>query len=199
MTEKAKATIEAGKAILGIEFGSTRIKAVLIDESNNPIAQGSHEWENKLVNGFWTYSLEEIWFGVQDCYRDLRANVQALYSVELQQLAAIGVSAMMHGYMPFDKNGNMLAPFRTWRNTNTGEAAAMLSELFNYNIPLRWSISHLYQAILDGEEHVKDMAFLTTLAGYIHWQLTGEKVIGIGDGSGMIPCLLYTSPSPRDP
>ena len=155
MTEKAKATIEAGKAILGIEFGSTRIKAVLIDESNNPIAQGSHEWENKLVNGFWTYSLEEIWFGVQDCYRDLRANVQALYSVELQQLAAIGVSAMMHGYMPFDKNGNMLAPFRTWRNTNTGEAAAMLSELFNYNIPLRWSISHLYQAILDGEEHVK--------------------------------------------
>lgn len=187
MTEKAKATIEAGKAILGIEFGSTRIKAVLIDESNNPIAQGSHEWENKLVNGFWTYSLEEIWFGVQDCYRDLRANVQALYSVELQQLAAIGVSAMMHGYMPFDKNGNMLAPFRTWRNTNTGEAAAMLSELFNYNIPLRWSISHLYQAILDGEEHVKDMAFLTTLAGYIHWQLTGEKVIGIGDGSGMIP------------
>ncbi len=113
MTEKAKATIEAGKAILGIEFGSTRIKAVLIDESNNPIARGSHEWENKLVNGFWTYSLEEIWFGVQDCYRDLRANVQALYSVELQQLAAIGVSAMMHGYMPFDKNGNMLAPFRT--------------------------------------------------------------------------------------
>ena len=187
MTEKAKATIEAGKAILGIEFGSTRIKAVLIDENNNPIAQGSHEWENKLVNGFWTYSLEEIWFGVQDCYRDLRANVQALYSVELQQLAAIGVSAMMHGYMPFDKNGNMLAPFRTWRNTNTGEAAAVLSELFNYNIPLRWSISHLYQAILDGEEHVKDMAFLTTLAGYIHWQLTGEKVIGIGDGSGMIP------------
>lgn len=187
MTEKAKATIEAGKAILGIEFGSTRIKAVLIDENNNPIAQGSHEWENKLVNGFWTYSLEEIWFGVQDCYRDLRANVQALYSVELQQLAAIGVSAMMHGYMPFDKNGNMLAPFRTWRNTNTGEAAAVLSELFNYNIPLRWSISHLYQAILDGEEHVKDMAFLTTLAGYIHWQLTSEKVIGIGDGSGMIP------------
>ncbi len=187
MTEKAKATIESGKAVLGIEFGSTRIKAVLIDENNNPIAQGSHEWENQLVNGLWTYSLEAIWFGVQDCYRDLRANVQAQYGVELTELAAIGVSAMMHGYMPFDKDGEMLAPFRTWRNTNTGEAAAILSKLFNYNIPLRWSISHLYQAILNEEEHVKDVAFLTTLAGYIHWQLTGEKVIGIGDGSGMLP------------
>jgi len=187
MTEKAKATIESGKAILGIEFGSTRIKAVLIDENNNPIAQGSHEWENQLVNGLWTYSLEAIWFGVQDCYRDLRANVQSQYGVEITGLAAIGVSAMMHGYMPFDKDGEMLAPFRTWRNTNTGEAASILSELFNYNIPLRWSISHLYQAILNGEEHVKDVAFLTTLAGYIHWQLTGEKVIGIGDGSGMLP------------
>ena len=187
MPEKAKATIEAGKAILGIEFGSTRIKAVLIDADNNPIAQGSHEWENQLVNGFWTYSLEAIWFGVQDCYRDLRENVKEKYGVELTSLAAIGVSAMMHGYMPFDKDGNMLAPFRTWRNTNTGKAAAELSELFEYNIPLRWSISHLYQAILDNEEHVKDVDFITTLAGYIHWQLTGEKVIGIGDGSGMIP------------
>lgn len=187
MTEKAKATIESGKAILGIEFGSTRIKAVLIDENNSPIAQGSYEWENQLVNGLWTYSLEAIWFGVQDCYRDLRANIQSQYGVELTELAAIGVSAMMHGYMPFDKDGEMLAPFRTWRNTNTGEAASILSGLFNYNIPLRWSISHLYQAILNGEEHVKDVAFLTTLAGYIHWQLTGEKVIGIGDGSGMLP------------
>lgn len=187
MTEKAKATIESGKAILGIEFGSTRIKAVLIDENNTPIAQGSHEWENQLVNGLWTYSLEAIWFGVQDCYRDLRANVLESYGVELTEIAAIGVSAMMHGYMPFDANGEMLAPFRTWRNTNTGEAAAVLSELFNYNIPLRWSISHLYQAMLNDEPHVKDVAFLTTLAGYIHWQLTGEKVIGIGDASGMIP------------
>ena len=187
MTDKAKQTIEAGKAVLGIEFGSTRIKAVLIDEENRPIAQGSHEWENQLVDGLWTYSLEAIWFGVQDCYRDLRANVMEQYGVELTTLAAIGVSAMMHGYMPFDKDGEMLAPFRTWRNTNTGEAAAILSKLFNYNIPLRWSISHLYQAILNDEPHVKDMAFLTTLAGYIHWQLTGEKVIGIGDGSGMIP------------
>ena len=187
MPEKAKATIESGKAILGIEFGSTRIKAVLIDENNNPIAQGSHEWENQLVNNLWTYSLEAIWFGVQDCYRDLRENVKEKYGVEITSLAAIGISAMMHGYMPFDKDGNMLATFRTWRNTNTGEAASILSELFQYNIPLRWSISHLYQAILNGEEHVKDVAFITTLAGYIHWQLTGEKVIGIGDGSGMIP------------
>ena len=187
MPEKAKATIEAGKAVLGIEFGSTRIKAVLIDENNQPIAQGSHEWENKFLNGFWTYSLEEIWFGVQDCYRDLRANVLEKYGVEIHNLAAIGVSAMMHGYMAFDKEGEILTHFRTWRNTNTGEAAAILSELFNYNIPLRWSIAHLYQAILNGEEHVAKVDFLTTLAGYIHWQLTGEKVIGIGDGSGMIP------------
>ena len=128
MPEKAKATIESGKAILGIEFGSTRIKAVLIDENNNPIAQGSHEWENQLVNNLWTYSLEAIWFGVQDCYRDLRENVKEKYGVEITSLAAIGISAMMHGYMPFDKDGNMLAPFRTWRNTNTGEAASILSE-----------------------------------------------------------------------
>ena len=144
MTDKAKATIESGKAVLGIEFGSTRIKAVLIDEENRPIAQGSHEWENQLVDGLWTYSLEAIWFGVQDCYRDLRANVLSQYDCEITNLAAIGVSAMMHGYMPFDANGEMLAAFRTWRNTNTGEAAAILSKLFNFNMPLRWSLSHLY-------------------------------------------------------
>ncbi len=187
MTENAKNTIESGRALLGIEFGSTRIKAVLIDENNKPIAQGSHEWENQLVNGLWTYSLEAIWFGHQDCYRDLRANVNELYGCEIKQLAAIGVSAMMHGYMPFDAKGEMLASFRTWRNTNTGEAAEILSKLFNFNMPLRWSLSHLYQAILDEEPHVKDVAFLTTLAGYIHWQLTGEKVIGIGDASGIMP------------
>lgn len=187
MARDPKSTIQQGKAILGIEFGSTRIKAVLIDEENKPIAQGSHQWENQLVNGLWTYSLEAIWFGVQDCYRDLRANVRELYDVEIETLASIGISAMMHGYMPFDKHGEMLAPFRTWRNTNTGKAAAELSELFVYNIPLRWSISHLYQAILNGEPHVKDVAFLTTLAGYIHWQITGEKVLGIGDASGMLP------------
>lgn len=183
----AKSIIEQGNAILGIEFGSTRIKAVLIDPENNPIAQGSHEWENQLVDGLWTYSVEAIWYGLQDCYANLRANVKAQYDVEITQLAAIGISAMMHGYMPFDANGEILAPFRTWRNTNTGKAAAELSELFVYNIPLRWSISHLYQAILNGEDHVDRIDFLTTLAGFIHWKLSGEKVLGVGDASGMIP------------
>lgn len=182
-----KATIEAGKAILGIEFGSTRIKAVLIDEDNNPIAQGAHEWENQLVDKLWTYSTEAIWYGLQDSYARLREDVRNRYDIEIESLAAIGVSAMMHGYMPFGADGDILVPFRTWRNTNTGEAAARLSELFVYNIPLRWSISHLYQAILDGEPHVKDIKFLTTLAGYIHWQLTGKKVLGVGDASGMLP------------
>ena len=195
----ARQTIESGKAVLGIEFGSTRIKAVLIDQDNKPIAQGSHEWENQLVDGLWTYSTEAIWYGVEDCYADLRRNVKAEYDCEIEQLASIGISAMMHGYMAFGPNGKatrwapasedekILAPFRTWRNTNTGKAAAELSKLFNYNIPLRWSISHLYQAILNGEEHVKDITYLTTLAGYIHWRLTGKKVLGIGDASGMIP------------
>ena len=184
----AKSTIETGKAILGIELGSTRIKAVLIDQENKPIAQGSHTWENQLVDGLWTYSIEAIWSGLQDCYADLRSNIKNLYGdVEIENLAAIGVSAMMHGYMPFNEKEEILVPFRTWRNTNTGRAAAALSELFVYNIPLRWSISHLYQAILDNEAHVKDIKFLTTLAGYVHWQITGEKVLGIGDASGMLP------------
>jgi len=183
----AKETIQAGKAVLGIEFGSTRIKAVLIDESNKPIAQGSHEWENQLVDGLWTYSIEAIWYGLQDCYADLRKNVLKDYDTEIERLAAIGISAMMHGYMAFNEKEEILVPFRTWRNTNTGKAAKALSELFNYNIPLRWSISHLYEAILDNEEHVKDITFQTTLAGYIHWQLTGEKVLGVGDASGMMP------------
>lgn len=183
----AKQTIEAGKAILGIEFGSTRIKAVLIDQDNNPIAQGSHEWENQLVDGLWTYSIETIWAGLQDCYAELQKDVKAQYDAELKQLAAIGISAMMHGYMAFNDNAEILVPFRTWRNTNTAKAAAELSELFNFNIPLRWSISHVYQAILNNESHIKDIKFLTTLAGYIHWQLTGKKVLGIGDASGMLP------------
>ena len=183
----AKSTIEAGKAILGIELGSTRIKAVLIDQENKPIAQGSHTWENQLVDGLWTYSIEAIWSGLQDCYADLRTNVKNAYGIEIETLAAIGVSAMMHGYMPFNKKEEILMPFRTWRNTNTGRAAAALSELFVYNIPLRWSISHLYQAILDNESHVNEIDFLTTLAGYVHWQITGEKVLGIGDASGMLP------------
>ena len=175
----AKSTIEAGKAILGIELGSTRIKAVLIDQENKPIAQGSHTWENQLVDGLWTYNIEAIWSGLQDCYADLRANVKNLYGIEIETLAA--------GYMPFNKKEEILVPFRTWRNTNTGRAAAALSELFVYNIPLRWSISHLYQAILDNESHVNEIDFLTTLAGYVHWQITGEKVLGIGDASGMLP------------
>lgn len=183
----AKQTIQEGKAILGIEFGSTRIKAVLIDENNTPIAQGSHEWENQLIDGLWTYSIEAIWNGVQNCYADLLANVKAQYDTEIERLASIGVSAMMHGYMAFNEKEEILAPFRTWRNTNTGAAAAELSKLFNFNIPLRWSISHIYQAILNEEEHVKDITYLTTLAGYIHWQITGKKVLGIGDASGMLP------------
>lgn len=180
-------TIKEGKAILGIEFGSTRIKAVLIDADNKPIAQGSHEWENQLVDGLWTYSIADILAGMQDCYADLRKDVKAQYGVELTRLAAIGISAMMHGYMAFDSKGEILDPFRTWRNTNTGEAAAKLSELFVFNIPLRWSISHLYQAILNKEPHVGQIDFLTTLAGYIHWKLTGRRVLGVGDASGMIP------------
>lgn len=187
MTLDAKSTIEAGKAILGIEFGSTRIKAVLIDQDNKPIAQGSHTWENQLVDGLWTYSVEAIWYGLQDCYADLRADVLKQYDTEIESLAAIGISAMMHGYMAFDKDEQILVPFRTWRNTNTGKAAAELSKLFVYNIPLRWSISHLYEAILDNEEHVGDIDFLTTLAGYVHWQITGKRVLGIGDASGMLP------------
>ncbi len=187
MSLSAKETIATGRALLGIEFGSTRIKAVLIDESHTPLAQGSHTWENQLVDGLWTYSLDAIWQGLQACYSDLRANVKALYDEELTTLAAIGVSAMMHGYMAFGGEEQLLVPFRTWRNTNTGAAAKELSALFNYNIPLRWSISHVYQAILNGEEHVREITFLTTLAGYIHWQLTGAKVLGVGDASGMLP------------
>ena len=185
--EQISKTIQEGKAVLGIEFGSTRIKAVLIDGNNKPIAQGNHEWENQLVDGLWTYSINAVWQGLQDCYAHLRDDVKARYGVEIENLAAIGISAMMHGYMAFDKGGNILVPFRTWRNTNTGAAARELSSLFNYNIPLRWSISHLYQCILNNDEHVGNIDFQTTLAGYVHWQLTGRKVLGVGDASGMIP------------
>ena len=182
-----KETIESGKAVLGIEFGSTRIKAVLVDESGAPIAQGGHEWENQYENGVWTYSLDMIWTGLQDAYSELRKDVQAKSGAEITKLGAIGFSAMMHGYMAFNKDDELLVPFRTWRNTITEEAAGKLTKEFGFNIPQRWSISHLYQAILNGEEHVKDITFFTTLAGYIHYQLTGEKVLGIGDASGMFP------------
>ena len=182
-----KQCIQSGRAVLGIELGSTRIKAVLIDENNAPIAQGAHEWENRYEDKLWTYSIEDIWNGLKDCYADLRRQVKQRYDEEITSLAAIGISAMMHGYMAFDKNQKILVPFRTWRNTNTGKAAAKLSELFNFNIPLRWSISHVYQAIIDGEPHVKEIDYLTTLAGYVHWMLTGKRVLGIGDASGMLP------------
>ena len=175
------------KTALGIEFGSTRIKAVLVDSTNAPIASGSHEWENRLDNGIWTYTLEDIWGGLQDAYADMAADVKKQYDVELDNIGAIGFSAMMHGYMAFGKEDELLVPFRTWRNTITAEASEKLFKEFNYNIPQRWSIAHLYQAILNGEEHVKDITFFTTLAGYIHWQLTGEKNLGIGDASGMFP------------
>ena len=186
-TAEAKAAIIANKTALGIEFGSTRIKAVLVDDKNQPIASGAHEWENRYENGVWTYSLDDIWTGIQDCYQDMAKDVKAKYGIELESVGAFGVSAMMHGYMPFNKEGELLVPFRTWRNNITGEASEKLMELFNYNIPQRWSIAHLYQAILNGEEHVKDIDYLTTLAGYVHWKLTGEKVLGVGEASGMFP------------
>lgn len=187
-----KDLILQGKAILGVEFGSTRIKGVLIDEKGTVLASGSHEWENQLDNGIWTYSLDAVWSGLQDCYRDLCENVKAEYGVTITNLAAIGFSAMMHGYLAFDSNDELLVPFRTWRNTITGEAAEKLTKEFNYNIPQRWSISHLYQAILNGEDHIDKISFFTTLAGYVHWKLTGEKVLGVGDASGMFPIDIKT-------
>lgn len=183
----SKEIIAAGKTSLGIEFGSTRIKAVLIGEDHTPLASGSHEWENQYENGVWTYSLDAVWNGLQDCYRDLAEDVKKQYGETLTTVGAIGFSAMMHGYMAFNSEDELLVPFRTWRNTITEEAAEKLTAEFQYNIPQRWSIAHLYQAILNKEEHVGDVAFFTTLAGYVHWKLTGEKVLGVGDASGMFP------------
>jgi len=178
---------EGKKTALGIEFGSTRIKAVLVDENNSVIAQGDHEWENHLDNGIWTYPVEEIWSGVQDCYANLKKDVADKYSVKLNKIGAIGFSGMMHGYLAFDKDGKLLVPFRTWRNTITGQAAAELTKEFNFNIPQRWSISHYYQAILNNEEHIKDVSYFMTLAVYVHYMLTGKKVAGVGEASGMFP------------
>lgn len=173
--------------VLGIELGSTRIKAVLIDRNHTPVASGSYDWENRFVNGIWTYSMEDIRTGLQGCYADLKADVARRLGVELTTVGAIGVSAMMHGYLPFDADGAPLAEFRTWRNTITGEAAAELTGRFGFNIPQRWSIAHLYQAMLNGEAHVARLDYLTTLAGYIHWQLTDQRVMGVGEASGMFP------------
>ena len=180
-------TIESGESVLGIEFGSTRIKAVLIGEDHSPIASGSHDWENRYEEGVWTYSLEDIWTGLQESYRKLNKEVSENYNTPLQIIGAIGFSAMMHGYMAFDKEGNLLVPFRTWRTTTTARAAEELTKLFQFNVPHRWSIAHLYQAILNNEFHIKDISYQTTLSGYVHWKLTGQKVLGVGDASGMFP------------
>lgn len=188
----AKSAIESGKTALGIEFGSTRIKAVLIDENQEVIAVGNHDWENQLENNIWMYSLDAIWKGLQDCYQDLAGQVKDKYGIPIKTIGSIGFSAMMHGYMAFDKNDELLVPFRTWRNTITQDASEKLTSLFNYHIPQRWSIAHLYQAILNGEEHVGSVTFFTTLAGFIHWKLSGEKVLGVGDASGMFPIDIDT-------
>lgn len=187
-----KKVIEERKAVLGIELGSTRIKAVLIDEEKTPIASGSYDWENKYVNHIWTYEIEEVWKGLQGCYEGLKKDVKEKYGTDLTGFSALGISAMMHGYLAFDSNDKLLVPFRTWRNTITGEASGILSELFQYHIPQRWSIAHLYQAVLNGEEHVGSVRFITTLSGYIHWKLTGRKVLGSGDAAGMFPIDIQT-------
>ena len=183
----AKEIIEEGKAYLGIEFGSTRIKGVVCDETGNVLAMGGYGWENSYIDGIWTYSEKEIFDGLKACYADVVKDIGGKYGISVKRFAGIGISAMMHGYLAFDANDNLLVPFRTWRNTITGEAAEKLTSEFDYNIPQRWSISHLYQAMLNKEEHVKDVAFFTTLAGFVHWRLTGKKVLGVGDASGMFP------------
>lgn len=185
MTEKE--LILQGKTALGIEFGSTRIKGVLVDYEGHVLASGWHEWENKLVNGIWTYDLADVDSGLRSCYSSLRRDIESKYGVTPSTFGAIGISAMMHGYIALDKNDKQLAPFQTWRNTNTTEAADALTELFDFNIPLRWSAAHLYQRILDKEPHVKDIASVFTLAAYMHYKLTGKKVIGVGDAAGMFP------------
>ncbi len=187
MNTTAAQAIEQGRTTLGIEFGSTRIKAVLIGEDHAPLASGSHGWENQFVDRLWTYSLESVWAGLRECYADLATDVRRRHGVELTTVGGLGISAMMHGYLPLDADGELLVPFRTWRNTNTGRAVEVLGPLLGHNIPHRWSIAHLYQAVLDGEEHVGRIAHLTTLAGYVHWRLTGERVLGVGDASGMFP------------
>ena len=188
----AKELIEAGKAYLGIEFGSTRIKAVVCDEAGEVLAIGGFGWENSLKDGIWTYSEEEIFAGLKACYSDMAKDIKEKYGIAVTSFAGIGISAMMHGYLAFDTSDKLLVPFRTWRNTITGEAAEILTKEFNYNIPQRWSISHLYQAMLNKEEHVKDIDFFTTLAGFVHYKLTGRKVLGVGDASGMFPIDMKT-------
>ena len=183
----AKNILSEGRAYLGIEFGSTRIKAVAIDENGSVLASGGHGWENRLEDGIWTYTLDDIWDGLRDCYSDLSRDINDKYGISVKSFASIGFSAMMHGYLAFDKDEKLLVPFRTWRNTITEQAAAALTKELGFNIPQRWSIAHLYQAILNKEEHVKDIDFVTTLAGYVHYKMTGQRVLGVGDASGMFP------------
>ena len=192
MDQKAQDAITSGNTALGIEFGSTRIKAVLIGPDQQPLAAGGHEWRSRLEDGHWTYDLDAVWSGVQAAYAELAAAVREDHGVELTTVGAMGFSAMMHGYLAFDAAGELMVPFRTWQNTSTGQAAGELTQLFQHNIPQRWSIAHLYQAILNGEEHVGQVAHFTTLAGYVHWKLTGEKVLGVGDASGMFPIDVAT-------
>ena len=192
--DAARQAIEQGRATLGIELGSTRIKAVLVGPDHAPLASGGHAWENQFVDRTWTYSLDAVWDGLRGAVAELVADTEQRYGVRPTSLSAIGVSAMMHGYLAFDADDDLLVPFRTWRNTSTGAAAAELTEAFGYNIPLRWSVAHLYQAVLDAEPHVGDVRFVTTLAGYVHWRLTGRKVLGVGDASGMFP----VDPATRD-
>ncbi len=182
-----KTYIGEGSAVLGIELGSTRIKAVLIGPDCEPVASGGFDWENRLENGVWTYHMEDVWAGLAAAYAQLKRDVEKRFGVKPKRFGAIGISAMMHGYIALDAQGRLLAPFRTWRNTITEEAADALSGLFGFNIPQRWSVAHLYQAMLNREAHVKDIAYLTTLAGYVHWKLTGRRVLGVGDASGMFP------------
>ncbi len=186
-TGAARADLLAGRTTLGIELGSTRIKACLVGADHAVLATGSHAWENQYVDGVWTYALDAVWAGLQDAVAALLADVERTHGVRLTTVGAIGVSAMMHGYVALDASGEQLVPFRTWRNTSTGPAAAELTEALGTNIPLRWTVAHLYQAVLDGEPHLDHVAHVTTLAGYVHGRLTGEKVVGVGDASGIFP------------
>ena len=190
--KKIRDEIVEGRTVIGIEFGSTRIKTVLIDSGSTPVASGNYDWENNHIDGIWTYSLEDILKGLQGSYSKMAANVREQFDVEIQRVASVGISGMMHGYMVFDREGKLLSPFRTWRNNITGKASEALTGLFDYPIPQRWSIAHLYQAILNNEEHVPQIGFMTTLAGFVHWKLTGRKVLGIGEASGVFPVDLQT-------
>lgn len=187
-----KKLIESGKIYMGMELGSTRIKAVLIDLEGQVLETGGYDWENQLEDGIWTYELAEVWKGIRECYQDLRKRVRERYNTSLKLIKAIGISGMMHGYLPFDKEGNQLAPFRTWRNNITSKAARELTDLFGYNIPQRWSIAHLYHSVIQNEEHVSRIDYLTTLAGYVHWKLTGKRIMGVGEASGMFPIDMET-------